>query len=67
MTNSVALDWKQILTQLGPIFAQRAAAYDSSDDFVTENYAAMRDARLFSALVPEESVAAVFRIARFVA
>jgi len=54
MTIDFALDWKQTLAALGPTFAERAAAYDGSDGFVAENYAEMRDARLFSALVPEE-------------
>jgi alkylation response protein AidB-like acyl-CoA dehydrogenase len=54
MTTAIALDWKQALADLGPVFAQRAADYDSSDGFVAENYAAMREARLFSALVPKE-------------
>ncbi len=46
--------WKQILATLGPAFAERAATYDGSDGFVAENYAEMRDAKLFSALVPQE-------------
>jgi len=54
MPTAIALDWKQALADLGPVFAQRAADYDSSDAFVAENYAAMREARLFSALVPKE-------------
>ena len=54
MTTALALDWKQTLADLGPAFAERAAAYDRSDGFVAENYAEMRDARLFSALVPKE-------------
>jgi alkylation response protein AidB-like acyl-CoA dehydrogenase len=54
MTTACALDWKQALADLGPAFAERAAGYDASDDFVAQNYAEMREARLFSALVPEE-------------
>lgn len=54
MTTTLALDWKQTLVDLGPAFAERAAAYDQSDGFVAENYAEMRHARLFSALVPKE-------------
>src|SRR5258708_24399454 len=45
---------KQILATLGPAFAERAATYDGFDGFVAENYAEMRDAKLFSALVPQE-------------
>jgi hypothetical protein len=54
MTDRFALDWPQTLAELGPVFAERAAASDESDGFIAENYAEMREARLFSALVPEE-------------
>jgi len=54
MTTVSALDWKQVLSELGPAFAARAASYDDADGFVADNYAQMREARLFSALVPEE-------------
>jgi alkylation response protein AidB-like acyl-CoA dehydrogenase len=54
MTTTLALNWKQILADLGPAFAERAAAYDRSDGFVAGNYTEMRDAKLFSALVPRE-------------
>jgi acyl-CoA dehydrogenase len=54
MTTVVSLDWKQTLAELGPTFAERAAVYDGSDSFVAENYAQMREAKLFSALVPKE-------------
>ena len=54
MTNAVGLDWKQCLADLGPIFAERAATHDTMDTFVADNYIRMRDAKLFSALVPEE-------------
>ncbi len=54
MTTAHAPDWKQILAALGPAFAERAATYDGSDGFVAENYAEMRAAKLFSALVPQE-------------
>ncbi len=51
---SLPLDWKQALAELGPRFAERAAQYDDTDPFVADNYAEMREARLFSALAPEE-------------
>jgi acyl-CoA dehydrogenase len=54
MMTALALDWKQALTDLGPAFSERAAIYDDTGTFVSENYAEMRDARLFSALIPEE-------------
>lgn len=52
--NSPQPVWKKVLAELGPRFAKRASEYDSSDEFVAENYAEMREARLFSALVPAE-------------
>ena len=52
--NMLHLDWRKALNELGPRFARRAAEYDSSDEFVAENYAEMREAGLFSALVPTE-------------
>ena len=54
MTTASAPDWKHILAALGPAFAERAATYDGSDGFVAENYAEMRAAKMFSALVPQE-------------
>ena len=54
MLTQTALDWKQTLAELGPAFSERAAAFDASDTFVDENYADLRRAKLFSALVPEE-------------
>lgn len=51
---ATALDWKQSLADLGPALSERAAVYDASDTFVDENYAEMRSAGLFSALVPVE-------------
>jgi alkylation response protein AidB-like acyl-CoA dehydrogenase len=39
---------------LGGEFARRAPENDSGDAFVTANYAALKDARVFSALVPED-------------
>jgi len=49
-----AADWKRVLATLAPAFTERAATYDNTDEFVAENYADMRAARLFSALVPRE-------------
>lgn len=54
MMTGPARDWEEILVTLGPIFCERAAKYDSTDAFVVENYADMRAAKLFSALVPKE-------------
>jgi acyl-CoA dehydrogenase len=44
---------EHVLDELGPIFAERAGACDSGDEFVAENFKALREARLFSAMVPE--------------
>jgi alkylation response protein AidB-like acyl-CoA dehydrogenase len=54
MTTGPAVDWKENLARLAPAFAERAAAYDDSDAFVAENYADIRAAKLFSAIVPQE-------------
>ena len=47
-------DWKDVVRQLGPQFAERAATYDRQGSFVVENYAQMKEARLFSAGIPTE-------------
>lgn len=54
MTTSVNSYGSRQLADLGASFAGRAAHYDHSNRFVAENYAALREAKLFSALVPEE-------------
>jgi acyl-CoA dehydrogenase len=51
---AVRLDWKEALKTLGPAFAARAAAHDSDDSFVHENYREMKQHKLFSAGVPSE-------------
>ena len=52
-------DWKQTIASLGPVFADRAAAYDGTDTFVAENYAEMRATNYFRRLY-RKNVAAVF-------
>ncbi len=47
-------DWVEVARQLAPDFAARAAEHDAKDTFVAENYAKMRDAKLFSAPLPAE-------------
>jgi len=47
-------DWVDVARQLAPDFASRAADHDATDTFVAENYAKMREAKLFSAPVPAE-------------
>jgi alkylation response protein AidB-like acyl-CoA dehydrogenase len=47
-------DWLAPAEELAVEFADRAAAHDADDSFVTENYAALEERRFFSAGVPEE-------------
>ena len=47
------IDLNSILDELGPGIAERAAAGDADDRFVSESYAALKVRRVFSALVPE--------------
>ena len=51
---STKIDWIAIARELGPSFAERAAAHDAEDTFVAENYAAMKERGLFAAGVPGE-------------
>ena len=48
------IDLTALLDELGPKCAARAAEHDASDTFVTENYQALRAAKLFSAQIPLE-------------
>jgi acyl-CoA dehydrogenase len=47
-------EWVALARDLGEDFATRAAAHDADDSFVAENYAVLRQRRVFSALVPLE-------------
>jgi alkylation response protein AidB-like acyl-CoA dehydrogenase len=47
-------DWVALARELGPRFAERVAAHDANDTFVTTNYAELRAHRVFSAGVPAE-------------
>ena len=47
-------DWAEVARELAPRFAARAAAHDAGDTFVADNYAELRERRLFSAGVPAE-------------
>jgi len=53
-TSRQARDWTAIAGELGPRFAERAAAADEGDRFVSENYAALKDSGLIAAAVPAE-------------
>lgn len=48
------IDLKAILAELGPIFAERAAAADAEDRFVADNYVLLKERKVFSACVPKE-------------
>ena len=47
-------DFVAVARELAADFATRAAQHDADDSFVTENYAALKKAKLFSAPVPTE-------------
>lgn len=47
-------EWVELVRQLGPAFAARAAAHDADDSFVADNYLALKQHRVFSAGVPAE-------------
>ena len=49
-----ATDWLAVANDLATDFATRAADHDANDTFVAENYAKLREAKLFSAPVPAE-------------
>src|SRR5919197_1579060 len=42
-------DWVAVARQLGPTFAARAAAHDANDSFVADNYAELKQHKVFSA------------------
>ena len=46
--------WIEVARSLGDEFAGRARAHDAGDTFVSRNYAALKERRVFSAAVPEE-------------
>lgn len=52
MTSTLDLD--AVLAHLGPRCAEAASRHDADDSFVAEAYAALREARVFSALVPTD-------------
>src|SRR5918994_7858527 len=45
-------DWAGVARELAPRFAARAAAHDAADTFVADNYAELRERRVFAAGVP---------------
>ena len=47
-------DWVAVARQLGQAFGERASTHDDEGRFVHENYADLRDHKLFSAGIPTE-------------
>ena len=47
-------DLLDVVAQVGPQFAERAAEHDEQDKFVADNHAALKKHRFFSAQVPKE-------------
>jgi alkylation response protein AidB-like acyl-CoA dehydrogenase len=54
MTNVSSSAFVAVAHAIGPRLAERAAAHDRSGEFVAENYALLRENKLFSAGVPRE-------------
>jgi alkylation response protein AidB-like acyl-CoA dehydrogenase len=54
MHHSKGSYWIEVAHSLGEEFAGRAKAHDEGDAFVSRNYAALKERRVFSAAVPEE-------------
>lgn len=52
--NSEVGDLNALIHEIGPEFAKRAGQHDEDDIFVEENYAVLKEHRIFSALVPKE-------------
>ena len=48
------MQWTEVANSLGKEFAGRAVLSDESDSFVSENYAALKAARVFGAAIPTE-------------
>lgn len=51
---SESIDLNSIVAELGPQFAEGVAERDENATFVAEHYAALRDRKVFSALVPRD-------------
>ena len=54
MNHPNASHWIEVAHSLGEEFAGRAEAHDEDDAFVSRNYAALKERRVFSAAIPEE-------------
>ena len=54
MTSASSQPFVAVAHALGPQLAERAAAHDRSGEFVADNYALLRENKLFSAGIPSE-------------
>jgi alkylation response protein AidB-like acyl-CoA dehydrogenase len=54
MVRTEASHWINVAHSLGKDFASRAATHDEDDSFVGQNYADLKERRVFSAAIPEE-------------
>ncbi len=54
MTTDAATRLRAVISEVGPLFAQRASAADRSGDFASDNYRALKDHKLLSAGVPAD-------------
>ncbi len=53
-TEETSNNLMEIIAELGPKFAERAAKHDAEGTFVAENFEEMRERKLFSAAIPTE-------------
>lgn len=53
-SNTPHTDWVALARELGPRFGSRAAALDESDTFGKENFAELKEKKVFSAAVPAD-------------
>ncbi len=53
-TTTTRSDFRALVRELGPSFAERDPRHDADDTFVAENYADLKAAKAFSAAVPSE-------------
>lgn len=54
MNKLTPTSWIEVAHRLGAEFAGRAEAHDEGDIFVSRNYAALKEQRVFSAAIPQE-------------
>lgn len=48
------IDLEQLVSEIGPVFAEKSEFLEKNDEFVHENYEILKDKKVFSALVPED-------------